>query len=142
MLAGLIMSVLIPLSAAFPSDIDTHKSEDEYFAQELVTLINKYRTSNGLNALFLDKKLIGLAESHSAEMNSLGVLSHDNFNDRFKKSGADSCIENVGWNFRTARDQFIAWKKSEGHNRNMMATGIRKAGISKIGEYVTFFSCD
>ena len=140
-LAGFIMSVLVPLSAAFSGDIDTHNSEAGYYAQELVTLINQYRTSNGLNQLSLDKKLTGFAESHSTEMHSLGVLNHDNFDDRFKKSGSDSCVENVGWNLRSARDQFIAWKKSEGHNRNMMARGIRKAGISKIGEYVTFFAC-
>ena len=141
-LVGFMMSVLILSSASYASDIDAHSGENLFYANELLEIVNQYRTSNKLRPLSEDKKLTDLAKKHSAEMHSRGVLNHDNFEERFKKSERDYCIENVGWNFRSARDQFIAWQASEGHNKNMLAQRIRYVGIARIGAYVTFFACD
>jgi uncharacterized protein YkwD len=57
-------------------------------------------------------------------------------------SGRNHCVENVGWNYASPEDEFIAWKRSDEHNSNMLVPDIRRAGISKVGVYVTFFACD
>lgn len=112
------------------------------YIKELLALINHYRADNGLRPLSSDKKLINLARGHSIEMQHQGALSHDRFEERFKRSGRNSCVENVGWNYRTARDLFSAWQRSSGHDQNMLSGNIQKAGISISGSYVTFFACN
>jgi len=141
-LVGFMMSVLILLSASYAADIDAHSGETHFYANELLEIVNQYRTSNRLRPLSEDKKLTDLAKNHSTEMHSRRVLNHDNFEERFTESKRDYCIENVGWNYRSARAQFIAWQESEGHNKNMLAQRIRNVGISRIGAFVTFFACD
>jgi uncharacterized protein YkwD len=75
-------------------------------------------------------------------MQRKSILSHDLFEERFKKSGHNSCVENVGWNYQSPKELFEAWKNSKGHDQNMVADDIRRAGISRIGTYVTFFACN
>jgi len=113
-----------------------------HYSEELLDLINQYRTNNGLSVLYYDDKLTAIAEGHSTDMYRRNVLSHDHFHERFNQSGSDYCVENVGWNYPTPGDEFNAWRNSEEHNRNMLAGDIRKAGISRVGAYVTFFACN
>jgi uncharacterized protein YkwD len=112
------------------------------YETELLHRINHYRTENGLNVLSFDRILNRLARSHSLYMNEKDILCHDNFEDRFRKGGRSSCVENVGWNYRTPVDQLLSWENSKGHNANLLNRKIRYAGIAKVGAYVTFFACD
>jgi uncharacterized protein YkwD len=69
-------------------------------------------------------------------------MSHDGFEERFRRAtDASNCVENVGWNHQTAQSLFDAWRKSPGHNRNMLERKIRRAGIGREGAYATFFAC-
>ncbi len=141
--AFLIISIFIA-SCVFIPVVARERPAGEYpnYSEELLDLINQYRTSNRLNALYYDRKLTAIAEGHSTYMYRRNVLSHDNFHERFVQSGSDSCVENVGWNYPAPGDEFNAWRKSEEHNANMLARDIRKAGISRVGAYVTFFACN
>jgi uncharacterized protein YkwD len=112
------------------------------FESGLLSQINRYRTSKGLNALSIDKTLQKLAAGHSRYMDEERSLNHDLFGDRFRKCGRTHCVENCGWNYATPEDQLKAWKSSSGHNANLINKDIRFAGISKVGAYVTFFACD
>jgi uncharacterized protein YkwD len=47
----------------------------------------------------------------------------------------------VGWNHETPQSLFDGWRKSPGHNRNMLERRVSRVGISKAGPYVTFFAC-
>lgn len=140
--AAFIVAVLLLVSPAFAVDTKTSVNGPSYYIKELLALINHYRTSNRLKPLSLDNTLMSLARSHSAEMHRSGALNHDHFNERFKRSGRNSCVENVGWNYRTPKDLFVSWQKSEGHDKNMLAGDVRRAGISIVGTYVTFFACN
>src|SRR5271169_2318440 len=112
-----------------PADGDAYSSTSSNYnySGELLDLINQYRISNRLNPLSFDERLTALAESHSTDMYRRGNLNHDNFPERFNKSGSDHCVENVGWNFRTPGEEFAGWKKSRDHNKNMLVSDIRKA---------------
>ena len=112
------------------------------YEMDLFHRINQYRVRNGSNPLKPDNVLQGLARNHSRHMDEENCLSHDAFHERFEKCGRSHCVENVGWNSPTPDDQLIAWKKSEGHNTNLLNRRIRFAGVSKVGAFVTFFACD
>lgn len=137
-----MISVLLLLSAALAIDRDTCAKAPSDYRKDLLALINSYRTERGLKPLSLDKKLNSLADSHSDSMCRRGVADHDNFIERFKKSGRRNCVENVGWNYRTPKEQLNAWKESGAHNKNLLSKDIARAGISKAGDYITFFACD
>jgi uncharacterized protein YkwD len=83
-----------------------------------------------------------LARRHSKNMCKEETLCHDGFSERFRQSGKRRCVENVGWNCTSAAEQFTQWQRSPGHNHNLLDEGIRSAGISRTGAYVTFFACD
>ena len=108
----------------------------------LLTCINNFRVENHLPALSFDVSLIKLAKSHSEYMNRRNDLNHDHFHDRFRTCKRTLCVENVGWNHLTPEAQSEAWKASGSHNKNLLNTKIKYAGIAKAGAYVTFFACD
>ena len=112
------------------------------YETELLHRINQYRTENGLNPLSSDSTLNRLARSHSRYMEEKNVLSHENFENRFRQCRHSSCVENVGWNSPTPEAQLLAWENSKGHNGNLLNRKIRYAGLAKVGAYVTFFACD
>jgi len=142
LLLSIILCSFIFLSPVSASDTSSYSNDTAYYVKELLAQINRYRAGNGLKPLSFDRRLAGLAYEHSADMRRRGVLCHDNFNERFRKSGHTSCVENVGCNYRTARDLFTAWRRSGGHDRNMLSGDIQRAGISVSGKYVTFFACN
>jgi uncharacterized protein YkwD len=112
------------------------------FEDELLVLINTYRSSRNLKVLISFPQYNDLAHEHSLTMQEQDHMSHDGFEERFRRaSDASSCVENVGWNHETPRSLFDGWRKSPGHNRNLLERKISRAGISKSGAYVTFFAC-
>jgi uncharacterized protein YkwD len=112
------------------------------FEKEVFNIINSYRSANGLAQLAFDEKIQALAREHSMEMYRNNSLSHQNFSARFRKSGRRICVENAGWNSPTPQNQFAGWRDSSGHRENMLDRRVKYAGISKVGMYVTFFTCD
>ncbi len=134
---GLVVSLLsLPMSArALPAE------GIPVYSQTLLEQINLYRQDNGLNPLRFDDNLIRLAKNHSFAMFQQKRIGHAQFDERFERSGSRLCVENVGWNYSTPLQQFDAWRRSSGHDQNMLKEGIYKAGIAEIGKYVTFFAC-
>jgi uncharacterized protein YkwD len=111
------------------------------FEAETLAYINQYRAKYRLAPLVFDGRLQGLAREHSGQMYSTRSLGHQNFGSRFNRSRSGGCAENVGWNARTPHEQFTGWRDSEGHRRNMLDRTMRRAGVSKVGAFVTFFAC-
>jgi uncharacterized protein YkwD len=114
------------------------------YEDDLLRLINGYRTTQDLEPLAMRPALAALARRHSQTMRRAGRLSHDGFQARFRtarSNGATGCVENVGWNYPTARAQFDGWQQSPGHDRNMLDPAITGAGIARVGPYITFFAC-
>ena len=111
------------------------------YSRILLEQINLYRMNNGLNSLRIDPVLGQLAKEHSSHMFRRKRISHRNFDERSDQAGSCLCVENVGWHYTTPLKQFDAWRKSSGHDQNMLTKGILKAGIAEIGGYVTFFAC-
>ena len=113
------------------------------FEDELLVLINRYRSTKKLKPLVSSPQYVALAGEHSQTMLEQQRMSHDGFEERFRQAAdAHSCVENVGWNHQTPQSLFDGWRKSPGHNRNMLVLKISRAGISRSGAYATFFACN
>jgi uncharacterized protein YkwD len=135
---GIIMAITFVFSLSYAAD----NGPSIIYEQELLNYINQYRVKKGLTPLSSDMNLRKEAKNHSQYMDKNSALNHADFNDRFRQSKRSLCVENVGWNYTTPESQFKAWKNSQDHNKNMLNKRTRRAGISKVGSYVTFFACD
>ena len=111
------------------------------FEAETLQLINVYRAQQGLSAMQPDPQLAGLALSHGEHMRATGKISHDGFSARRRQSGYRSCAENVAMNRGGAEAVVARWVGSSGHNRNLLRSGLRHAGLARSGPFVVFIAC-
>jgi uncharacterized protein YkwD len=116
-------------------------SDDEDYSKRLTALVNQYRVSQGLPAVLVDPRVSGLAREHSAAMAKAGQLNHDGFPSRVQRSGVAMCVENVGWNNGSPKEQFDAWRASPGHDRNMLDRRVDRMGVGMVADYVTLIAC-
>lgn len=111
------------------------------YERHLGDLINEYRARHGLAPLQLVPDLNALASEHAGRMAGLHRLSHDGFRDRFDRTHARICVENVGVNFPHAEAQLDGWRASPGHHRNLLEPKVARMGIARANAYVAFFAC-
>lgn len=111
------------------------------YERHLADLINEYRERHGLAPLQLVADLSELASEHAGRMAELHRLSHDGFRDRFDRTRARICVENVGMNFPHAEAQLDGWRASPGHHRNLLEPKVARMGIARANRYVAFFAC-
>ena len=123
----------------------------ETMERQVLTLINNHRKQHGLPALANNSKLNVAAHRHSLDMAQRGYFSHTNRSgkspfDRMRAAGyvCGTMGENIAAGQRTAQQVFDAWKKSAGHNKNMLNRNYKSIGIglvqmpgSKYGYYWT-----
>ena len=117
------------------------RAGDDAYAQRLAKLVNEYRTRHGAETLAADPALTRLAHEHSAAMARAGRMSHDGFPGRAQRSGYAICVENVGWNYATAEEQFAGWRESAGHEGNMRDRRVERIGIATVDRYTTMLAC-
>jgi uncharacterized protein YkwD len=111
------------------------------YVAHLASLINEYRARNGMAPLELAPDLNMLAAEHAVQMVADRRLSHDGFRDRFDRTRARICVENVGFNFPHAEAQLDGWRASPGHHRNLLEPKIARMGIARHQSFVAFFAC-
>jgi uncharacterized protein YkwD len=111
------------------------------YGERLGELVNRHREAQGLAPLAADGKLDELAREHSAQMATSGRLDHSGFQSRFRRSGYGLCVENVGWNYDTPLAQIDAWRKSQGHARNLRDARVSRMGAGEVAGYVTWIAC-
>lgn len=90
---------------------------------KLVTLINNYRQSNGLNTLEVVNHISYKSEEHNMYMIDNNVVNHDYFQQRsdnlIQVLGAARVGENIAYNYQTAESAFSAWMNSPSHKANL-----------------------
>lgn len=90
---------------------------------KLVTLINNYRQSNGLNTLEVVNHISYKSEEHNMYMIDNNVVNHDYFQQRsdnlIQVLGAAKVGENIAYNYQTAESAFSAWMNSPSHKANL-----------------------
>jgi uncharacterized protein YkwD len=90
---------------------------------KLITLINNYRQSKGLNTLEVINHISYKSEEHNLYMIQNKVVNHDYFQQRVDNLtqvlGAEKVAENIAYNYSTAESVLSAWLNSPGHKANI-----------------------
>ena len=90
---------------------------------KLVTLVNNYRLSVGLNPLEVINHISYKSEEHNIYMIDNKVVSHYGFQERSNNLvqvlGAERVGENIAYNYQTAESAMAAWIHSAGHRANL-----------------------
>jgi uncharacterized protein YkwD len=140
-LIGIIAAWLLCAPPALAAEGAGRAASTAGYAQRLADLINQYRQQRGLAPLAVTDDLASIATEHTAQMAAQRHLSHDGFRNRFDRTNARICVENVGWNFPVAEAQLDGWRASPGHHRNLLEPKVARMGIAVSQSYVTFFAC-
>jgi uncharacterized protein YkwD len=108
--------------------------------------VNAYRKSKGLGPLTLNAQLTSAAKEHSRDLAKWDRISHygsDGSNplDRVKRTGyaARLAAENVGTGQATFEEVLEGWKKSPGHNKNLLLADARHMGLALVHDPKTEF---
>lgn len=116
-------------------DYSTTKLDPE-FAR---AIINQYRKEKGLKPLRLNADLTKAAKAHSRDLAKWDRISHygsDGSNpwDRVKRTGykARLAAENVGTGQISFKEVMAGWKKSPGHNKNLLLADAEHMGIALV----------
>jgi len=90
---------------------------------KLITLINDYRQSKGLNPLTVINHISYKSEEHNFYMIDNNVVNHDYFQQRsdnlVRVLGAEKVGENIAYNYQTAESAMSAWLNSPSHKVNI-----------------------
>lgn len=104
--------------------------------------VNGIRAQEGAPAITRSRVLDGVAKAHANDMAANKFFSHTGSNGstvatRVKGAGYKWCTvsENVGQGYRTQASAIEAWRKSQGHYRNMVNRKSRQFGLAQAGEY-------
>ena len=126
------------------SDRDYSRTRlDPEFARDL---INQYRKEKGLKPLSLSAELTEAAKAHARDLAKWDRISHygsDGSNpwDRVKRTGykAQLAAENVGTGQASFDEVMRGWKKSEGHNKNLLLPDAEQMGLALVNDPKTEF---
>lgn len=109
-------------------------------------IINQYRQEKGLRPLRLNADLTKAAKAHSRDLAKWDRISHygsDGSNpwDRVKRTGykARLAAENVGTGQISFKEVMRGWKKSPGHNKNLLLADAEHMGIALVHDPKTEF---
>ena len=90
---------------------------------KIISLVNEYRQSKGLNTLEVINHISYECEEHNYYMIENKVVNHDNFTKRSDELialfDASKVGENIAYNYQSAESAVSAWKNSPGHRANM-----------------------
>jgi len=137
-LVGLLSG--LSASAAPPKALPPEPAAD--YADRVLVTVNQYRESKGLLALQVSPRLNALAAEHSRNMAAVRKPSHDGFAERFDRSGAELCVENVAHGFHIPEQVILGWKRISTHHRNLLEARVGYVGMAQQATYVTYFACD
>lgn len=104
---------------------------------EAAALISQYRRSRGLGPVTIDATLTRIAAVHSDRMAAADKMAHvlpgeGSFQQRLAAGGfvAAMAAENVAAGQDSLADVLEAWRKSPGHNANLLLANVSKIGIA------------
>ena len=90
---------------------------------KLITAVNNYRQSIGLNTLEVINHISYKSEGHNIYMIDNKVINHDYFQQRANNLidvlGATRVAENIAYNYHTPESAMSAWLNSPDHKANI-----------------------
>ncbi|MEO1114191.1 MAG: CAP domain-containing protein [Pseudomonadota bacterium] len=105
---------------------------------QLLSLINSYRSQNGLPALKHDTVLDEVSQKmarHIAERDSMDTWQHSSFglSQRLSKANYNNYAgaENLGAGYADLPAAFKGWQGSQGHNKNLLNPYVTRVGVAR-----------
>lgn len=105
---------------------------------QLLSLINTYRSQNGLPALKHDAVLDEVSQKmarHIAERDSMDTWQHSSFglSQRLSKANYNNYAgaENLGAGYADLPAAFKGWQGSDGHNKNLLNPYVTRVGVAR-----------
>ncbi len=90
---------------------------------KVITLVNNYRHSIGLNTLEVINHISYKSQEHNIYMIDNNLITHDYFQQRANNLvavlGAKRVSENIAYNYHTPESAMSAWLNSPGHKDNI-----------------------
>lgn len=127
----------VPQKPQMPQKPETDNIlQDSSKAGQVVSLVNKERTSRGLVALKGDSALNKVAQLKAEDMAENGYFSHTSptygsafdmlkaHNIKYKTAG-----ENIAYGQKTAQTVMNGWMNSSGHRANILKSSYTKLGV-------------
>ena len=109
-----------PAPAPNPRAHDPELELNARLSAETVRLLNQHRAAKGLGNVVVDPHLTARSVEWSRHMRDVNRLYHSK----------DNVWENVLYNYNPAPDAaFHQWRKSPGHNANMLEPRVTRVGI-------------
>lgn len=115
---------------------DDAQATSDTQAAQVLELVNKERSSRGLQPLQLDSKLNKVAAEKARDMAQNGYFSHDSPTygspfDMMRSFGVDyhSAAENIAAGQRSASEVMQSWMNSSGHRANILNPDYNKLGV-------------
>lgn len=111
------------------------------YEEQVVNLVNKYRSQNGLPALAMNWELCRVARYKSQDMHDKNYFSHTsptygspfdmirNFNISYRAAG-----ENIAKGQRTPEAVMNAWMNSSGHRANILNASFTQIGVGYVAD--------
>jgi uncharacterized protein YkwD len=113
--------------------------------------VSRYREAHGLSAVTPDPALQRIAQAQADAMAKQNLLSHElagSLTQRFDAAhlAKATAVENVSAGYFTLGDVMNGWRKSPGHNANLLDPKMRKLGIATAyapgTRYLVFWALD
>ena len=148
----LLLAVLALLLAfSLPAQAVSYDAEEVAF----VALLNDYRVSQGLQPLLVSDMISEACDRHNSDMGKYGFFDHTTLASdwfpvgstpwyRMEVSGYDYNTvkaENIAAGYSTATEVFDAWRKSPGHNENMLRSTFKVLGVSRVYVSGSHYGC-
>jgi len=132
-------------------DLQAVAPADSFEPAQALTLVNEYRAEKGLQPLSLDPQLKEAALAHAKDLASNDRISHFGSDgsdpwERVERTGFAPKVaaENVGTGQRTFGELFREWKRSPGHNSNLLLPDATHMGVAVVRnddtQFKTFWS--
>lgn len=103
---------------------------------EILDLVNEYRSNNNLSFLKTLNIISNVANGHTIYMVTTGEVSHANFGERasklMKTTGAKKVSENVAYGYSTAQSVLNGWLNSTEHKKIIETVDFTHFGISTV----------
>ena len=103
-------------------------SYDDAKAYEVLTMVNRERAKQGLNALAMDVDLFNAAKIRAAEIQVSFSHTRPDGTPCFTVSNK-AYGENIAAGYRSATAVMTAWMNSSGHRQNILQAGYKSIGI-------------
>lgn len=106
-------------------------------SREAASLISQYRRQHGLGGVSVDPALTRIAATHSQRMAAANKMAHvlpgeGSFRQRLSAGGfhGGTAAENVAAGQKNLATVLDSWRRSPGHNKNLLLPGVTHIGIA------------